>query len=517
MKEIKILWIDDEIDLLKTHIIFLQQKGYIVDTAYNGDEALDLIYSEHYDIIFLDENIPGMSGLEILSKIKENFPLIPIVMITKSEEENIMDKAIGGKISDYLIKPVNPNQIILTIKRIIDSQRLVSENTTTKYQSVFSQINMEINNCRTLSDWKDVYKKIVYWEIELENLNDASIDEIIKMQKTEANSAFAKYITKNYKSWFDKYADEKIINSSNIFKNKLFNIIEKNKNVFVIVIDNLRFDQWKTIQPEIRKYFYVDNEFIFSAILPTATQYARNAMFAGLMPSEIKKIHPNLWLNDEDEGGKNMHEEELLKYQLKRLGKKTTVYYNKVMNNNDGKKIIDNLNNILQNNLSVVVFNFIDMLSHAKTEMKMIKELANDEKAYRALTSFWFKHSSLLELLKELASKEIKVVITTDHGTINAKNPVKVVGTKDITTNLRYKQGKNLNYNKKDVFEVTNPQEIHLPKSHISTTYIFARNNDFFAYPNNFNHYVKYYKNTFQHGGISLEEMLIPFITLSPR
>ena len=517
MKDVKILWIDDEIDLLKAQIIFLQQKGFAVDTAYNGDEALDLIHSKNYDIIFLDENIPGMSGLEILDKIKVNFPVLPIVMITKSEEENIMDQAIGGKIFDYLIKPVNPNQIILTIKKIIDSQRLVSENTTSKYQSVFTQLSMEINDCRSFSDWKDVYKKIIYWETELENLNDASIDEIIKMQKNEANTAFAKYITKNYKSWFDKNPDEKVINSSNIFKNKLFNLVENDKKVFVILIDNLRFDQWKTIQPEIRKYFYVDDEFIFSAILPTSTQYARNAMFAGLMPSEIKKLHQNLWLNDNDEGGKNMHEKELLQYQLKRLGKKTSIYYNKVMNNNDGKKIIDNLNNILQNQLSIVVFNFIDMLSHARTEMRMIKELANDEKSYRALTSFWFKHSSLLELLKELSDKKIKVVITTDHGTINVKNPVKVVGLKDITTNLRYKQGKSLNYNKKEVFEVTNPEEIYLPKANLSTTYIFARNDDFFAYPNNFNHYVKYYKNTFQHGGVSLEEMLIPFITLSPR
>lgn len=517
MKEIKILWIDDEIDLLRAQVIFLQQKGFSVDTAYNGDEALDLVNLNNYDIIFLDENIPGMSGLEILDKIKINFPSLPIVMITKSEEENIMDQAIGGKISDYLIKPVNPNQILLTIKKNIDSQRLVSENTTSKYQSVFSQISMDIAAASNLAEWKDVYKNIVYWETELENLNDTSIDEIIKMQKIEANSEFAKFISKNYKRWFNNNNEEIILNSSNIFKNKLFKLLENDKKVFVILMDNLRFDQWKVLQPEIRKYFYVDDETIFSSILPTSTQYARNAMFAGLMPSEIKKLYPNLWLDDKEEGGKNLNEEDLLNYQIKRNGLKISTYYNKILNNNDGKKIVDNLNNILTNQLSVVVFNFIDMLSHARTEMQMIKELANNEKSYRALTSFWFKHSSLLELLKNLSEKNIKVVITTDHGTINVKNAVKVIGLKDTTTNLRYKQGKNLNYNKKEVFEVTNPEDVYLPKTSISSAYIFARNDDFFAYPNNFNHYVKYYKNTFQHGGVSLEEMLIPFITLSPR
>ncbi|MFH2140891.1 MAG: bifunctional response regulator/alkaline phosphatase family protein [Bacteroidota bacterium] len=517
MRKINVLWTDDEIALLKPHILFLQEKGYHVITANNGDDAIALVKTNYFDIIFLDENMPGKSGLQTLVEIKRLFPSIPIIMVTKSEEEDIMDQAIGSKISDYLIKPVNPKQILLTIKKYIDNKRLVTEKTTSNYQVEFGKLGMEINSCATISDWIEVYKKIVYWELELEKSNDNTMDEVLNMQKNEANSAFAKFIGKNYFSFFQDSTINKPLLSPNLFKTKVFPHLANNGKVFVILVDNLRYDQWKILQPTIREYFHLEDEDMFCSILPTATQYARNSMFSGLMPSEIDKIYPDFWLNDEEEGGKNLHEEEMLKSHLQRYVRNSSFIYEKVFTFKHGQKLVENFKNIIKHPFGVIVYNFVDILSHARTEMKMIQELANDESAYRSLTLSWFQHSSMLSFMKLLAENDIKMVLTTDHGTIRVNNPIKVVGDKNTTTNLRYKQGKNLNYNPKEVFEIKEPEKAFLPKTNVSSKYIFARSGDFFAYPNNYNHYIQYYKNTFQHGGISLEEMLIPVITLTPK
>ena len=517
MKEIEILWVDDEIDLLKPHIIFLESKGYKLDTINNGTDAIDMVKEKDYDLIFLDENMPGLSGLETLGQIKDIRSTIPVVMITKSEEEYIMDEAIGSKIADYLIKPVNPKQIQMAIKKITDKKRLVSEKTTSNYQSEFGKLGVLINDSMTSEDWKNTFKKLVYWELELEQSGGQQMDEVLKMQKTDANNSFARFIKKNYVDWFDTNSDDKPLISPNVFKQSVFPLLKDGQKVVTLVIDNLRFDQWKTIEPLLTQFYKVNQEELFYSILPTATQFARNAMFAGLMPSDIEKLHPELWVNEDDEGGKNQFEKELLQKQMSRLGIDASLYYNKITNIEKGRKLLSNASELLNHQLSVVVVNFVDMLSHARTEMDMIRELAGDESAYRSITLSWFEHSTLFELLKFLASKKIKVVITTDHGTIRVNNPVKVTGDRNTSTNLRYKHGKSLSYNAKKVLEVTNPQSIHLPKLNVSSSYIFAYGDDFLAYPNNFNHYVSYYKDTFQHGGISLEEMLIPLITLEPK
>jgi len=517
MNKPAILWIDDEIDLLRAHIIFLQEKGYNVETATNGLDAVEKVEDNFYDIIFLDENMPGMSGLETLTRIKTVSPNVPVVMITKSEEENIMDEAVGAKIADYLIKPVNPKQILLSLKKNIDQKRLVTEQTTSKYQMQFSQIGMQINEGLSFDEWKEIYKKLVYWELELSESEDSAMDQVLAMQKEDANKTFYRYIKGNYADWFNMDFGERPMLSTDIIKQVVLPQLDKKKKTLMLVIDNLRYDQWRIFSPVINEYFRTQTEDMYCSILPTATMYARNAMFAGLMPSEIEKLYPDLWEHDDNEGHKNKYEEVLLQKQMARYSRKESLYFEKAAGIKKERWVTDNLNNILASDLSVLVVNFVDMISHARTEMDMIRELANNEKAYRSLTLSWFRNSALLELLRSLAGHDMHVIVTTDHGAIRVDNAVKVIGDRETNTNLRYKLGKNLNFKSKNVFEVRDPRKIYLPSRNVSTSYIFAQGADFFAYPNNYNYYANYYKDTFQHGGISMEEMMVPLVTLVPK
>ncbi|EZH75458.1 chemotaxis protein CheY [Aquimarina atlantica] len=516
MSKIKILWVDDEIDLLKPHILFLEQKNYDVTKCQSGTEALDIIDDDNFDIIFLDENMPGLSGIETLSEIKEKEDSIPVVMITKSEEEYIMEEAIGSKIADYLIKPVNPNQILLSLKKNLDNSRLVSEKTTANYQQEFRKIAMDMAMVNSCEEWSDLYQRLIYWELQLENIEDTGMFEILESQKVEANSQFCKFIDKNYPYWFDKNKEAPVM-SHTLFREKVVPEISKNQPTLLVVIDNLRYDQWKAFEPIINNYYKKEQEVSYYSILPTATQYARNSIFSGLMPSEMKKMHPDLWLDDTDEGGKNMNENEFLTAQLQRLGMDIKHEYYKITNEKSGKTLAANFKGLKDNDLTVVVYNFVDMLSHSKTEMEVIKELASNDKSYRSLTQSWFKNSPLLEMIQQAQQLGFKLLLTTDHGTINVKNPSKVIGDKNTSLNLRYKTGKSLTYERKEVLEATNPKAVHLPSINMSSSFIFAKGDYFFAYPNNYNHYVSYYRNTYQHGGVSLEEMIIPFIVLNPR
>jgi len=515
MNAIKILWVDDEIDLLKPHLLFLEKKNYNVSTCNNGAEAIEKIDEDNYDIIFLDENMPGLSGIETLSQMKAKQPNLPIVMITKSEEEYIMEEAIGSKIADYLIKPVNPNQILLSLKKNLDHSRLVSEKTTSTYQQEFRKISLDLAMVNTFEEWIELYKKLVHWEIQLESIADAGMIEILESQKDEANAQFFKFIQKNYQGWFEN--DDKPILSQNLFKEVIAPQISTEQGTLLIVIDNLRYDQLRVLEPIINNYYKIENETSFFSILPTATQYARNSIFSGLTPLEMEKQHPQYWKNDTDEGGKNLYENEFLTAQIKRLNLNIKHEYFKITNMPKGRDLAANFKSIKENDLTVIVYNFVDMLSHSRTEMEMIKELASDDKAYRSLTLSWFKNSPLLEMIQKAQEYGLKLIITTDHGTINTKNPTKVVGEKNISSNLRYKTGRSLSYNDKDVFAVKNPKDIQLPSAHMTSSFIFAKEDLFFAYPNNYNHFVKYFKNTYQHGGISLEEMIIPCVIMQPK
>lgn len=516
MREINVLWVDDEISFLKPHIIFLEKKNYKIRPCQSGSEALEIFKSEDFDIVFLDENMPGLSGLETLAGLKEVKSNIPVVMITKSEEEYIMEEAIGSKIADYLIKPVNPNQILLSLKKNLDHSRLVAEKTSSNYLQEFRKIAMEMNDVNSFESWADLYKKIIYWELELENSQDGTMFEILEAQKTEANAQFSRFIDKNYPQWFQN--ENAPVLSHTLFKTKIAPEVGIEHPTLLVVIDNLRFDQWKTIESTVNSHYKVKDEMLYYSILPTATQYARNAIFSGLTPKEMETHYPKYWKNDTDEGGKNLYEDKFLETQLKRLGLSNLNHeYIKITNLKAGKKLAENFKSKANNDLTVLVYNFVDMLSHSKTEMEVIKELASDDRGYRSLTHSWFKNSPLLDIIKQAQLLKFKLIITTDHGTINVKNPSKVIGDKNTSLNLRYKTGRSLSFEGKDVFAAKNPSSIGLPSISMNSTFIFAKNNLFFAYPNNYNHYVSYYKNSYQHGGISLEEVLIPFVVLNPR
>ncbi len=521
-----LLWVDDEIEQLKAQILFLEKKGYEIATVTNGNDAIELCQERSFDLVLLDEQMPGISGLETLQRIKQIHPSMPVVMVTKSEEEQIMEQAIGQKIADYLIKPVNPNQVLLSLKKNIHRKEIETEVTQTQYQQSFQKIAMQIMDCRTWEDWVDVYKRLVHWELEL-SATDSSMTEMLQMQKEEANLGFAKFIRKNYLEWIDnlgnprdprdsrKEASQPVL-SPEIFKRKVFPLLNEGQKVFLVVLDNFRYDQWRMLAPELNDNFEIDED-LYCSILPTATQYARNAIFSGLMPNKIAELFPDLWVDEDEEEGKNLNEEPLIQTQLDRYRRKNTFSYHKVNNSADAEKLMQQLNTLDKNDLNVVVFNFIDMLSHARTESKMVRELANNESAYRSITLSWFRHSVISDFFRRLSQTDYKVIVTTDHGSIRCTQPVKIVGDRNTNTNLRYKLGKNLAYDDKSLFTIKDPHKALLPAPNLSTSYVFATGDAFFAYPNNYNYYVSYYRDTFQHGGISMEEMIVPLITLTGK
>ena len=509
-----LLWVDDEIEQLRGHIMFLEKKGYEIVTVSNGTDAVELCRQRNFDLVLLDEQMPGISGLETLRKLKEINPSIVVVMVTKSEEENIMNQAIGQKIADYLIKPVNPNQILLTLKKNIHRKAIETEITQSQYQQNFQQIGMQIMDCKTWQDWVDVYKRLVHWELELSS-TESTMTEMLQMQKEEANNGFAKFIKSNYLAWLDNASKPTL--SPDIFKTKVFPLLSAGQKVFLVVLDNFRYDQWRVLSHELSASFDIDEDLYFS-ILPTATQYARNAIFSGLMPNKIQEMFPDLWVDEDEEEGKNLNEEPLIRTQLERYRRKESFTYHKINTQADADKLMQQMQQISSNPLNVVVFNFIDMLSHARTESKMVRELANNESAYRSITLSWFRHSVISDFFRELAQMDCKVIVTTDHGSIRCTQPVKIVGDRNTNTNLRYKLGKNLGYEEdKSLFVIKDPRKAQLPSPNLSTSYVFATGDSFFAYPNNYNYYVSYYRDTFQHGGISMEEMIVPLITLTGK
>ncbi|MDW3646285.1 MAG: PglZ domain-containing protein [Bacteroidia bacterium] len=521
MTNAKILWVDDEIDHLKGHMMFLRQKNFDVDSASNGIDALEMIQEATYDIVFLDEQMPGMDGLAVLAEIQQIKPNLPVIMVTKSEEEHIMEDALGAQITDYLIKPVKPTQIWLACKKVLENKKLITAKVNSGYQQDFRNIAMQFFEDNDFEDWKDIYKKLMYWEGKMEENEDKSMEEVLSTQLNEANANFGRFVARNYLDWLHTSdPNQKPLLSPDVIPQSVFPHLDGNyESVFFLLVDCLRFDQWKAFESLVSELFYVENEQSYYGILPTATQYSRNSIFSGLMPLEISKRYPKYWLNDDQEGGKNKFEGEFLQELISRHKLNIKHSYTKVIRNEDGKNLADNILNLMNNDLNVIVYNFIDLLSHSRTEMNIIRELAPNEAAYRSISRSWLEFSPLLSVLKTLSQRNVKVILTTDHGTVRVKRPSRIIGDKKTTTNLRYKQGRNLNYDEKSryLFTVRKPSDAFLPQSNVSSTYVFAMEDYFFAYPNNYNYYVNYYRDTFQHGGISLEEMIIPLIELSPK
>ncbi|GAA4303134.1 response regulator [Compostibacter hankyongensis] len=510
-----ILWVDDEIDSLKSQILFLENKGYQVSALTNGHDALEYLKDNIVDVVLLDESMPGITGLETLAGIKALHQHMPVVMVTKNEAEDVMEDAIGSQITDYLIKPVNPNQVLLSLKKIIDNKRLVAERTTTAYQQDFRNLFMALSSNPDYNEWMDIYKKLVFWEMEMGKSDSPEMQEVLSTQKSEANTEFSKFISRHYEDWVHPRSTESPIMSHTLFRFKVAPHITGDKPLFFILIDNLRFDQWKAIQPVFSESFRVLEEETFYSILPTSTQYSRNAIFAGMLPVDIEKRFSQQWKNDDEEGGKNLYEEEFLAAQLKQLRLGDMRFsYTKVTNHQDGQMLVNSIHNMMDYQLNVIVYNFVDMLSHARTEMEVLKELASDETSYRSIAASWFEHSPLHQALKKLAGKDVRLIVATDHGSVRVKTPHKVIGDKQTTTNLRYKHGRNLNYDANDVLAFRDPSAAGLPRPNVNSSYIFAKGDGYLCYPNNYNHFANYYRNTFQHGGISLEEMIVPVVRM---
>lgn len=515
---VKILWVDDEIELLKPHILFLKGKGYNVITANNGYDAIEIAGEEkNLDLVILDEMMPGMTGLETLPKLKDVAPTVPVVMVTKSEEEDVMNRAVGSKIADYIIKPVNPNQILLSIKKNVHREQLVAEQSTQDYRQEFGKISSSIAMANTFDEWVAIYKKLVSWDMELSQSSDKGVVEILQYQKNEADAEFAKFIKRNYVDWFDERNEEKPMFSHNLMRSRVFPTLKDDKKTLFLLIDNFRYDQWLMVRDMIATNFKIEEEDFYCAILPTATQYARNSLFAGLTPLSISKLYPEQWLNDHEEGGKNLYEEDFLRKLMAKNGRKEKLFFEKLVRPEAGKRLMENLEKVYNADFSVIIYNFLDILSHARTETDIIREIADDEAAFRSLTRSWFEHSELLEIISKMAARGIRIIITSDHGTRKVDSPIRVVGDRETSTNLRYKTGKSLNYDNKTLFTVKSPASIGLPASRLTSEFIFATGSDFLVYPNNYNHFVRYYKSTFQHGGISMEEMLVPYIVLDPK
>ncbi|OYP39360.1 two-component system response regulator [Prevotella sp. P5-126] len=508
----RILWADDEMELLRPHLLFLERKGYDVVTATNGTDAVELCKQQQFDVILLDEMMPGITGLQALERIKLIQPTVPVVMVTKSEEEDIMNEAVGRNIADYLIKPVNPNQILLSLKKLIHRKELVAETTQTAYQQHFQQISMQMMDCCCWNDWAALYRQLVDWELKLVSA-DPALADMLRMQKAEANLGFAKFVKRNYVDWMQHHD---FTMNHDVMQHHILPMLKQGERVFLVVFDNFRYDQWKAIETELTDYDITEQ--LCCSILPTATQYARNALFAGMMPSEIKQRYPDWWTEEDAEESKNLNEPHLIQAFLDRVRRRDTFSYHKINTTDEAEQLLAEADELLQrNSLNVVVVNFIDMLSHARTESKMVRELAHDEAAYRSLTLSWFRHSAISQLLHRLSQTDCRVVLTTDHGSIRTDTPVKIIGDRNTNTNLRYKLGRNLACESRDVFTVKDPKSVFLPSPNISTSYVFATGNTFLAYPNNYNYYVAYYRNTFQHGGISMEEMIIPLVTLKGK
>ncbi len=518
-KKGNILWVDDEIELLRSHVLFLKEKGYDVETATNGEDAIELVRSRTFDLVFLDEMMAGKGGLQTLAEIKDISPSLPVVMITKNEAESLMEDAIGGKISDYLTKPVNPSQILLACKKFLEGKKIQNEQVSKDYVQEFNSISRSLMNPLNYDEWIDLYVKLVAWEMELDLHPTLGLHQMLDDQRRECNAEFSKFIERNYPDWLQQKGKKPTL-SVDVVDKYLIPQLKEGKSVFFFVIDCLRLDQWLVMEKYLREYYSMEKEYYYS-ILPTATPYSRNAIFSGLFPAEIEQRFPEIWQQGEDdENSHNRYERQLLDKLLERrhIDLKPEPKYIKILDGDFGRQTENNILSYASNRLTSIVVNFVDMLAHGRSDSALLKEIAPDESAYRSLTDSWFKHSSLFGMLQTLATKkDVKIIITTDHGSVRCLRGSKVIGDREASTNLRYKFGRNLKSDDKQSVFIKNAQDYKLPKRGVTINYIIAKEDYYFVYPTDYHKYLNQYRDSFQHGGISMEEMILPVITLEPK
>jgi CheY-like chemotaxis protein len=515
--ERKILWADDEIELLKPHILMLEERGYRVTPVTNGTDAVAFAAREKFDVVLLDESMPGMGGLAALEAIKERDPAIPIVLVTKNEAESLMDDAIGRRIDDFLLKPVRPTQIFLALKRLLESNRLQESRRARDYVAELARLRAESAQGLDWRGWVDLYARSAQWDVELDQVDDAGLKQAQGDQRRELNVEFSQYVEAAYESWVQ--GGEAPPLSTGVFDRWVAPHLRDGRRVYFVIIDCMRLDQWLTVEPLLRAHFEIELAHHVS-ILPTATPYSRNAIFSGLLPDEIRRLHPEYWQEASgDERSKNRYERQLLEAHLGRLGLALSpgLKYLKVYNVEEANNVRRNVVTFQNIPLVAMVFNFLDMLTHGRSESDLLKELAPDESAFRSVMRSWFLHSALFETLKGMAKQDCTVVITTDHGAVLSRRSALVYGTRETSTNLRFKFGSNISCEARQAIHVKDPARFRLPGDGHHKAYIIAKEDFYFVYPTRFHEYENKYRGSFQHGGISLEEMILPVATLTPR
>lgn len=514
----RILWADDEIDMLRPHILYLKGKGYEVEAVSNGEDAVKSAEAKSFDIVLLDEMMPGMGGLATLEAIKQRHPNLPVIMITKNEEENLMNMALGRQIADYLTKPVNPSQIHLAIKKVFESEALQRSQRTRDYVAEFNRVLSLRHGALGWQDWAELFQRVVGWDLEFRQIQEESLRQSHQEQKGQLNREFARFVEDHYAGWVQKPFGERPPLSVDIAPHWVLPHLKEGRRVALVVIDCMRLDQWSILEPLVRPYFDIKTD-LFMSILPTATPYSRNAIFSGLYPSEIARKYPDWWLeNAPKEDSRNRYEKELMDKLLEAEGIPTAGHrYLKIFTPQESNNLRKKINTLGEATFLSMVFNFVDMLAHGRSESELLQELAPDEEALRGVLQSWFQHSALLEVLRVLSRQDTVVVVTTDHGLVQVKRSSEVLGNRDTSTSIRYKFGDNLGCNEREALHIKRPEEYKLPGDGLIKHYIIAKENFYFVYPTNFHQYERQFRNSFQHGGISMEEMILPVATLYPR
>jgi DNA-binding response OmpR family regulator len=513
-----ILWVDDEVESLSSHILFLQEQGFNVEKAAHGDDALALLQRTAYGVVLLDEQMPGRRGLDLFRAIRALDLTLPVVMVTKSEEPATLKDAIGADISDYLVKPVNPRQVLSVVTRILEGDRIRQQRLSRDFATRFRELEARRAGVLDWRSWTELVVELAEWEFRLGQAEEPGLSEALQSLQASLRQDFARFIDQQYAGWLRGTRADRPPLSVDIVPEFVEPALRQHKKALLVVVDCLRLDQWEAIRPLISTRFDVETSYYFS-IVPTATPFARNAIFSGLLPAALQAAHPHWW-RDQDESSLNAHEHELLSAQLeRRYGRQIPVRYEKVFTAADGEALLTRLpSHLAAEGVTALVFNFIDQLTHGRTENSTLFEVARDAPALRSLTRTWFERSALWGALREAERRNVPVLLTTDHGSIHCHSPATVFARRDATANLRYKFGEDLRTQEREAAIVVDDlASFGLPARAPGTRLLLATGDRFFVYPTKLREYQARYRGAFLHGGVTPEEMVLPIALLTAR